>query len=343
MSNAQSLSPTLDERGQALRELVADGLVWDNHACMPLRPKDRSFLPMLEQCRSAGIDVVTLPIGYGTEGIAEHIQMLSMLRDWIAEQPDLCQLVLSIADIAQAKREGRIGVCFDIEGMNAVADQPDLVRLYYDLGVRWMLVAYNKANAAGGGCLDEVDGGLTDLGRSIITKMNEVGMVLCCTHAGYRTVREAIDHSSAPMIFSHSNPRGVYDHPRNIPDDLILACARRGGVIGINGIGIFLGENDASPETFIRHVEYVLDLVGDEHVGIGTDYCFDQAEVAQALAAQPEAFPESLFPRGVGMRMLSPWDLSRVARLLADRGHSEQTLRRLFGGNHLRVANEVWR
>ena len=134
---------------------------------------------------------------------------------------------------------------FDIEGANAIGDQLSLLGLYRDLGVRWMLLAYNRNNRAGGGCQDE-DPGLTAFGRRMLHEMARVGIVACCSHTGYRTAREAIDESPTPVIFSHSNARALVDHPRNIPDDLIKACAARGGVVGVNGIGIFLGDNDAS-------------------------------------------------------------------------------------------------
>lgn len=333
---------SLTPEGIELKRIVSDSLVWDNHTCMPLRPKDDYFLPELERCRAAGIDLVTLPVGYGVDGIEQHIRMLSLFRNFIARNPDQYRLVLSVDDAMAAKAEGKLGVCFDIEGMNAVADQPDLVRLYYDLGVRWMLIAYNRANAAGGGCLEN-DHGLTSFGRSVIAQMNEVGMVLCCTHAGYQTAREAIDASADPMIFSHSNPRAVWDHPRNIPDDLIVACARRGGVIGLNGIGIFLGKNDASIETFVRHVEYILDLVGDDHVGVGLDYAYDQQEVADAVAANPQVFPPDLFPSETSFEMIPPWGLPAIASALVSRGHTGETIAKLFGGNFVRVANQVWR
>lgn len=332
----------LTREGAALRRVTGAEIVWDNHLCMPLRIHDDSFMPQLERCRAAGIDVVTLPIGYGTDPVEQHLRILAQFRDWVARHPDLCRLVFSVADIRAARAAGQIGVCFDIEGMGAVADQPSLVSLYYELGVRWMLITYNRANAAGGGCLED-DKGLTPFGRQIIERMNEVGMVLCCTHAGYRTAREAIDASSLPMIFSHSNPRAVHDHPRNIPDDLMRACAQRGGVIGINGIGIFLGKNDASVETFIRHVEHALDVVGDDHVGIATDYLMDKAEADEALASRPLDFPPELFPRDIGMAMIPPWELPQVAQALHARGHSPETLAKLFGGNHMRIAQQVWR
>lgn len=172
--------------------------------------------------------------------------------------------------------------------------------------------------------------------------MNACGMVPCGTHTGYRSARELVDISSTPVIFSHSNPRAVWDHPRNIPDDLMRACAARGGVIGLNGIGIFLGANDASIETYVRHVEYALQVVGDDHVGIALDYVFDQAELDGYVAANPVMFPSSA-GFGPSMAMLAPWQLGDVANALVRRGHSTDTLRKLFGGNHARIARAVWR
>ena len=93
-----------------------------------------------------------------------------------------------------------------------------------------------------------------------------------------------------PVIFSHSNPLGVWRHKRNIRDEAIKACAATGGVVGINGVGIFLGANDARPETFVRHVDYVAQLVGPEHVGLGLDFMFDMAEAEEYARAHPEVF-----------------------------------------------------
>src|SRR5262249_39233052 len=149
----------------------------------------------------------------------------------------------------QAKREGRLAVFFDVEGGIPVQDDPEVVARLYALGVRWLLLAYNRNNRLGGGCQDE-DPGLTAQGRRVLDVMKRVGMVLCCTHTGARTAREAMEYMEQPVIFSHSNPRAVHDHPRNITDDLIRRCAATGGVIDLNGIGMFLGRNDNTTPTF---------------------------------------------------------------------------------------------
>jgi membrane dipeptidase len=330
----------LSAGAQRLEKLVDGGLVWDNHGCMPLRPDDSAFFDELLRCRSAGIDCITLNIGFGDDGIEQHIRMLAHFRAWIARHSEEFQLILRPNDLTCAKATGRLGVCFDIEGMNALGNQVSMVRLYYDLGVRWMLIAYNVANPAGGGCLED-DRGLTMFGREVIEEMNAVGMVICCTHTGYRTARQAIDASKDPVIFSHSNARAIWDHPRNIPDDLMLACAARGGVIGLNGFGQFLGDNDDSTETFVRHVEHVLSVVGDDHVGLGLDYMFDQNELAELMAARPAFLPAGAY--GEAPKMIPPWRLPEIAQALSDRGCGTATLAKIMGGNFQRIARSVWR
>jgi membrane dipeptidase len=324
-----------------ISQVLGDSIVWDNHACMPLRPDDDSFLGQLERVHKSGVDVITLNVGCGGQGIEEHIRMIAAFRRWIECNSENYCLVSRASDVAHAKSGGKLGVCFDIEGMDALGGQVSLVEAYYSLGVRWMLVAYNLANQAGGGCMEE-DGGLTTFGRSVVAEMNRVGMVPCGSHTGYKTARELIDVSSTPVIFSHSNPRSCWDHPRNIPDDLMIACAQRGGVIGINGIGIFLGNNDSKVSTFVNHVEHALALVGDEHVGIALDYVFDDQEVAQFAAANPEMFP-SAAGYGAGMAMIAPWQFDTIVEELVRRGLRESTLRKLMGENHMRIAREVWR
>lgn len=327
--------------GSQRLETIVGGLIWDNHACMPLRRGDTAFLDDLAGVREAGIHVLSVNVGFGEQTAGDHLHMLATFRQWIAGHGDWVQLVATAADAERCRATGKLGLCFDIEGMNALDGNLDLVRLYYDLGVRWMLLAYNLGNAAAAGCLDAEDGGLTPFGREAIAAMNAVGMVVCGSHSSPRAAREAIDLSSAPVIFSHSNPRAIYDHPRNISDALIRACAARGGVIGITGVGLFLGANDNRTTTFADHVEYVLDLVGEDHVGIALDYVFDRRELDEFVVARPDLFPPEFGE--TEMKLIEHGRLPAIAAELAGRGLDRDTLRKLFGGNHLRIAREVWR
>lgn len=328
-------SPTRDAA-----TFLADALVWDNHTCMPLRPHDESFLPQLQRLARAGVDVVGINVGFGEQSIDDHVRMIAHLRRWVAQRPQSYVLVATAEDVESAKASRRLGIFFDIEGARAIADQLSLISLYYDLGVRWMLIAYNRGNLVGGGCLDDPDEGLTEFGRAAIDEMERVGMVLCCSHTGERTALEAIAYARNPVIFSHSNPRALWDHPRNVRDHVIEACAAKGGVIGINGVGQFLGENDASSATFARNVDYVAKLVGVDHVALGLDYVYDDEELQAYLRSMPDTFPD-------GARnpcdFVKPEQLTEIVTELMNLGYDDDSLAKIVGGNLMRVARAVWR
>jgi membrane dipeptidase len=308
---------------------------------MPLRVGDETFLPQLERYRQAGVDVVSLNIGFAEMSWTEHLQVLSFMRRWIALHAQTFALVTSVADIQRCKREGRLGIVFDMEGMYPVQNDLSLVQTFYDLGVRWMLIAYNRNNAAGGGRLDE-DCGLTALGRAIIDEMERVGMVLCLSHTGTRTAAEALDYARNPVIFSHSNPYADTAHPRNIPDDLMRACARKGGVVGLSGIGPFLGTSVDLVASLLRQLRYAIDLIGAEHVGLGLDYVFDRAELDAFVRANPALFPSHVNIDG-RMGMIGPEAFPAIAEGLARDNLREDQIRGVLGENWLRVATTVWR
>ena len=341
-SNDSRLTPVLAATSGSARALLRNSLVWDNHGCMPvMRAHDASFLPQLQRYRAAGVDAVMLNIGFGEMGIEDHIRTLAGMRHWIKQRPQEYLLIESADDIELARATGRLAVGFDIEGANALADQPSLVQLYYDLGVRWMLLAYNNNNRVGGGCQDD-DKGLTDFGRVVIAEMERVGMLVCCSHTGHRTVRDVFAAASRPVIFSHSNPSALHAHGRNIPDDLIHACANTGGVVGINGIGNFLGNNDNSSETFARHVDHVVQLVGPQHVALGLDYVFDTQELDDYLEKMGNIFPAELgYQKGV--LMVAPEQLEGIVQILMNWGYQDADIQAVLGGNLMRLARQVWK
>lgn len=323
-------------------ELISSSLVWDNHGCMPLRPDDESFLPQLHRYRDSGFDVAFLNVAFDAIPWEKTVPQIALFRNWIQRHEDSLILVNTIADIQEAKETGRLGICFDIEGGNALNGNINLVEVYYELGVRWMLIAYNKNNLLGGGCQD-VDCGLTDFGRQVINEMARVGMVTCCSHTGYKTAMEVLEYAQNPVIFSHSNPLGVWENPRNIGDDLIKACAEAGGVIGINGIGTFLGDDDNRSATVARHIDYVAQLVGSQHVGIGLDYVFDEDEGPGLLTKHPEYFPAEQDYASTGVNMVQPEQLGEIVDSLRCIGYIEEDLRAILGGNFLRIAKTVWK
>lgn len=141
--NSQIMTTNLSDRTQGLLRRT---LCWDNHACMPLRPGDTTFLPQLERIRQAGISLVSLNISFDVVDPNDAIHLLATFRHWIKAHAEQYLLADTVADIKAAKSTGRLAVVFDIEGGNAVAAHPGLVEIFYRLGVRWMLLAYNKNN-----------------------------------------------------------------------------------------------------------------------------------------------------------------------------------------------------
>ena len=321
--------------------LLRDSLVWDHHTCMPLRPLDTSFLPQLQRHKTAGFDAVTVNVGFGEMGVEEHFRMIASLRHWLLARPADYVLIESASDIESARASGRLAVGFDIEGAQAIGDQTSLVQLYYDLGVRWMLLAYNRNNRVGGGCQDN-DSGLTTFGRSVITEMERVGMQVCLSHAGERTVRDAFSVATRPVIFSHSNCAALHAHPRNISDEFIRACAATGGVVGINGVGIFLGANDISSATYARHVDHVVQLVGIAHVSVALDYVFDMQELDEYMRTMSQTFPPGLGYEH-GARFVPPEQIGEIVATLQGLGYGRDDLQALLGGNLMRLARGVWK
>lgn len=320
-----------------------DWIVWDNHACMPLRPGDTTFLPQLERYRAAGVDVVGLNVGFGPQTFEDHVRMIAWFRRWLKTRSDAYRLIDTVADIEAAARDDKLAVFFDIEGTGPL-DRGDLglIELFYELGVRWMLIAYNRRTAAGSGCYDPDDGGLTEFGRRVLTEMKRVGMIVCCSHTGERTSLEVFEGADAPVILSHSNARGVWDHKRNVSDRVIRGCAATGGVVGVNGIGIFLGDNDNSTEAFVRHIDYIVQLVGPDHVGIGLDYVFDVQEMTEFTAKMRATYPDDASYTAEPC-FVEPERIPLIVESLSRLGYRPEDLRKVLGGNWLRVARDVWK
>jgi membrane dipeptidase len=318
-----------------------DALVWEQHACLPLRPG--ASLDPVERYRRSGAAIVSLNVGFGPSSAGEVLKVLASFRSQVLRAPDRYVLAESVEDVRRADAEGLLAIAFDLEGALALEGELPLVEAYYELGVRTMLIAYNKPNPAGGGCHGDPEDGLTSFGREVVREMNRVGMVVDASHCSLRTSFDLFEASEAPVIFSHSNPRALHDHPRNITDDQIRGCAATGGVVGINGIGHFLGDNDTGTDTFVRAVEHVCELVGPEHVGIGLDFVFDKDDLAAEFAENSSAFPEGFGYSADSFDFVEPERLPQITEALLARGIGVDDVRAILGGNFLRVAQMTWR
>lgn len=280
----------------------------------------------------------------------EGMKILSVFRDWILARPDAFLLISSSSDVRVAQSTGRLGVFFDVEGMDALDGQLSMVRTYYDLGVRWMLVAYNQNNLAGGGCMDD-DQGLTAFGHDVLREMKQVGMLVCCSHTGDRTSRDVIEAAEMPVLFTHANPSALVDHPRCISDDLMRACASTGGVVGIVGYGSFLMNGDTSAANIFRHIDYVVQLLGADHVGFSSDYVFDEDELMGFLtkgkvsfvSGEPASESTNVRSNPAIPQMFAPEDFPSLTEEMLKAGYNESTVRGILGENWFRVCQQVWK
>lgn len=327
---------TISERA---KKLYREALVWDDHSGFdPVGGAHR--LENLQRWTKSGVHYLSVNVGYDVIDWQTSLSVLAAFRAWLQQRPDQYRLVRRAEDILQARAEGKLAITFDLEGMNALNGNADMVNVYYALGVRQMLFAYNLNNQMGGGCHDK-DVGLTELGRAVIAEMNRVGMLVDCSHSAYRTTLEAMEVSTAPVIFSHSCAKAVWKHGRNITDEQIKACAKTGGVIGINGIGTFLGENDISSATFVDHVAHIAGLVGAEHVGISLDYAFDAENVGELVQGNTAYWPKEEYQ--AASLYLPPEQLPEITETLLQRGFSDAEITGILGGNFLRIAQAVWK
>jgi len=327
---------------EAASRLISTHLVWDNHGCLPLRWDDDRFLPQLARYRDSGMDAVSINVGFGEQGIEEHVRVIAAFRHWLLSRPEDYLLIQTAGDVTLARESGRLGVCFDIEGTRAIGDQLSLIQLYYDLGVRWMLMAYNHRNLVGDGVHDPEEQGLTPFGAQVVAEMERVGMVVCCSHTGPRTAREVMERATRPVIFSHSNAKALWPNRRNIDDELMDACAATGGVVGINGLDQFLGPRGSSVEAMIRHIDYVAQRIGVDHVGIGLDYVFDMQELVEWTREMHRKHPDNP-DWEEPMKFVAPEQLQEIVAGLLRMKYSEEDITRILGGNHLRIAQQVWK
>ena len=322
--------------------LYADALVWDQHGCLPLRP-DEAAVDELELYRRAGVDLVSINVGMDRTPTHDALAVLTAFRRGVSARPDRYLLATTAADVGDAHRSGRLAVAFDLEGTEPLDGKLALLETFHELGVRAVLIAYNVRNRAGGGCHDDPEVGLTPYGRDLVRELNALGILVDATHCSPRTALDLFELSAAPVVFSHSVPTGVKVHDRNVTDAQMRACAATGGVVGINGVGIFLGDNDASTEALVRAVDYAVSVVGPEHVGLGLDYLFEQDRLNAYVQQHPDVFPaDGGYADSVPLQFVSPLQLPELTAGLLRLGYSDVDVRAILGGNFLRVASSVW-
>ena len=202
-------------------------------------------------------------------------------------------IALTAADIEKCKKEGKVAIIPGSQDGSIIEANVDNVDYLFRLGYRVIQLTYNRRNLIGDGCSERTDAGLSKLGIAVIERMNELGMLIDLSHVGPETTREATEFSNAPVCFTHANANALCEHFRNKSDEALKAVAEKGGVIGINVISSYTRTRpDVEPdiEDYYNMMDYVVNLVGPDHVGIGTDISPDWSpeEIAKTFEIYPE-------------------------------------------------------
>lgn len=322
------------------RELISRSVVCD--LTLPWGPANENKEKALPRWPAAGFTFVSLTLGMDWISLVDTMKNIGAERARFRAQEDRFILVETADDIIRAKKEGKTAIGFHFQGTNPMERDLGMVEVYYRLGIRHALLAYNEKNAVADGCHERTDEGLSRFGLELIAEMNRVGMLVDCTHTGYRSTMEAMEASRAPCIFSHSGPRALHDHGRNIRDDQIRACAKSGGVMGMNGVGFFLNSrNEATSDRFVDAIDYVAKLVGPQHVALGIDNVYYMDSMIARWRANPgrytEGYPEPPW------HFVQPEQLPEIVQVMIDRGYDDSSIAGILGGNFLRVAKAVWK
>ena len=259
-------------------------------------------------------------------------------------------------DIEAAHKAGRHCLYLTGNGVplpqqwNTVPDELSYIRLFFQLGIRMMHVTYNRRNMLGDGCAETANGGLSDLGRAAIAEMNRVGVIVDVAHSGWRTSLEAAKASQKPMVASHTTCDAVHHHIRAKPDEVIRAICDTGGLIGLCWIPQFLG-GTGDLSALLDQIDYAVKKFGVEHVAIGTDVAHSSQHAAANKAipsrGKRRTRYEALWPDGAlggqwpraDTLAWTNWPLLTVG--LVQRGYKEDDIRKILGGNMLRVCRAV--
>lgn len=273
-----------------------------------------------------------------------------------ATYPDSIRIALSAADIGGAKQAGQAAIIIASQGGDFLGQDLSRLAMFQRLGLRIMIPAYNARSTLADGLMEPDGGvGLSRMGRQWVRECNRLGIVMDLTHVGLRSTLDILQDSEQPVVFSHSNPKALVDSPRNITDEQIKLCAGTGGVVGVTNWGPlnFRPEADRRPtlNDFLDAVAYVVDLVGIDHVGIGTDMSHGTypdgdlirtrtAGTASRYAQLIESSPRSR------LRYVEGFDdygqIPQVIAAMERRGFSTPDVEKILGGNLLRVYRAVW-
>ena len=307
----------------------------------------KSGLDAVFDCLMDGTATITSKAGWKWDDI---IYDLGMRLSDIAHQEFIVKGE-TLDDIRRAKKNGQLAFIASLEAATAIENEVDRLDILYGLGIRSSGIAYSEANTLGSGLREMRDGGLTEFGRQAVRRMNKLGIAIDISHSGDQTSLDTIEVSEKPIFITHAGARALWNTKRMKPDDVIKACAAKGGVIAIEAAPhttLTKRQPKHNLEGFMEHFEYCAKLVGIEHVAFGPDTLFgDHVGLHHYFAKQlsikaahgQQQFEEVEFVDGIE----NPAEaFPNIVRWLVTHNYSDGDIAKAIGGNAMRVLEEAW-
>jgi membrane dipeptidase len=280
------------------------------------------------------------------EGFEETVQNIARWNGWFREYSDEIVKAQSVEDIVRAKKDGKTAIILGMQNTTAFEDQIGYVEILKNLGIGIAQMTYNTQNWVGSGCYEGRDSGLSDFGREVVAEMNRVGMLCDLSHVGPKTSRDVIDTSGKPVAYSHCLPAGLKEHPRNKTDDELRYIVEKGGFVGVTMFPPFLPKGPQSNiDDYVYAIDYVINLVGEDSVGIGTDFTQGYGDEFFKWITHDKGFGRKLTDFGEvknpeGIRRIS--DFPNLAEAMVRAGWKQAKIEKVLGANWLNFLEKVW-
>lgn len=258
-------------------------VIFDAHSDLPLyiyeerkngnAVLERSFERFFGETIRSRVMAIWTPPEKRVIALRHALEVLNSLHKDVIESPSF-ELVTSVKDMRNAIKNGKVALWLGLEGGEPIENSLDLLEVFYALGLRVLTLTWSLRNAIGDGVFERTKGGLTNFGIEVLGKAEELGIVVDVSHLNEQGFWDVIETTSFPIIASHSNAYSLCPNPRNLKDDQIKAIAESGGVIGVNAIPSFVDKENPTLDKLVAHIEYIADLAGYEHVGLGFDFVY---------------------------------------------------------------------
>ena len=313
--------------------IVIDGLIVSNFS-----------RPVFEDMRHGGVTAANCTCSVW-EGFQATMDNIASWKRHFRDNDDLLLEVRTTTDVGRAKETNKTGIILGFQNGAAFEGNLGYVELFKQLGIGIVQLTYNTQNLIGTGCY-EPDSGLSGYGHEIIAEMNRVGVLIDLSHVGPKTSEEAIKASVKPVTYSHCLPAGLKQHPRNKSDDQLKFIVERGGFVGVTMFPPFLPKGASSTvDDYVKAIDYVVNLVGVDHVGIGTDFTQGHGSDFFQWISHDKGYGRRLVDLGEivnpeGIRTIG--EFPNITAAMERAGWNEPKIRKIMGENWLRVLADAW-